>query len=182
MAIQSQGLRQVQKQTQSLVLAPQLRQSLKILQVPALELRSILEELQTNPLLEEVGSNDESLDAEEIEPSPDEKQPEEAEEFPEDPQPAAEEAEKESKDDLEVELEEGTADDLTDMDFSDEFAILKEMEEDLREHFEREYEGEAKLGNSEAEEKRKFFFDSLVAETSLQEHLLDQLKLVETPV
>ena len=181
MAIQSQGLRQVQKQTQSLVLAPQLRQSLKILQVPALELRSaILEELQTNPLLEEVGGNDESLDAEEIEPSPDEKQPEEAEEFPEDPQPAAEQAEKESKDDLEAELEEGTADDLTDMDFSDEFAILKEMEEDLREHFEREYEGEAKLGNSEAEEKRKFFFDSLVAETSLQEHLLDQLKLVET--
>ena len=46
-----QGLRQVQKQTQSLVLAPQLRQSLKILQVPTLELRSaILEELQTNPL------------------------------------------------------------------------------------------------------------------------------------
>ena len=67
MAIQSQGLRQVQKQTQSLVLAPQLRQSLKILQVPALELRSaILEELQTNPLLEEMSGNDESLDAEEI--------------------------------------------------------------------------------------------------------------------
>ena len=63
MAMQSQGLRQVQKQTQNLVLAPQLRQSLKILQVPALELRSaILEELQTNPLLEELGNNDESLD------------------------------------------------------------------------------------------------------------------------
>ena len=65
MALQSQGLRQVQKQTQNLVLAPQLRQSLKILQVPALELRSaILEELQTNPLLEEFGTNDESLDGE----------------------------------------------------------------------------------------------------------------------
>ena len=73
MAIQSQGLRQVQKQTQNLVLAPQLRQSLKILQVPTLELRSaILEELQTNPLLEEIGSNDESLDSNEVEPSPDE--------------------------------------------------------------------------------------------------------------
>ena len=71
--MQSQGLRQVQKQTQNLVLAPQLRQSLKILQVPALELRSaILEELQTNPLLEEIGTNDESLESEEVEPSPDE--------------------------------------------------------------------------------------------------------------
>ena len=39
------------------------------------------------------------------------------------------------------------------MDFSDEFAILKEMQEDLKEHFEREYEGEAQLGNTEAEDK-----------------------------
>ena len=43
------------------------------------------------------------------------------------------------------------------MDFSDEFSILKEMQEDLREHFEREYEGEAQLGNS-SRGKRKFFF------------------------
>jgi RNA polymerase sigma-54 factor len=50
-----QGLQQTQKQTQSLVLAPQLRHSLKILQAPAMELRtSILEELQANPLLEEL--------------------------------------------------------------------------------------------------------------------------------
>ena len=87
MALQSQGLRQVQKQTQNLVLAPQLRQSLKILQVPTLELRSaILEELQTNPLLEEIGSNDESLDSNEVEPSPDETQEQEVEEFPDDPE------------------------------------------------------------------------------------------------
>ena len=67
MATQSQGLRQIQKQTQNLVLAPQLRQSLKILQAPALDLRTlILEELQTNPLLEELTLGDESLDAEHI--------------------------------------------------------------------------------------------------------------------
>lgn len=51
----TQGFQQVQKQTQSLVLAPQLRNSLKILQAPAVDLRtSILEELQANPLLEEL--------------------------------------------------------------------------------------------------------------------------------
>lgn len=51
----TQGFQQTQKQTHSLVLAPQLRHSLKILQAPAVELRtSILEELQTNPLLEEL--------------------------------------------------------------------------------------------------------------------------------
>jgi len=175
--MQSQGLRQVQKQTQNLVLAPQLRQSLKILQVPALELRSaILEELQTNPLLEEYGTNDESLDAEVNEPSPDEVEEQQPEEFPDD-QPEAE-AREDNADEVDIDSKE--SENLDDLDFSDEFSILKEMQEDMREHFESEYEGEAKLGNSEAEEKRQYFFDSLVAETSLQEHLLDQLKLIET--
>jgi len=179
MAMQSQGLRQVQKQTQNLVLAPQLRQSLKILQVPALELRSaILEELQTNPLLEEVGTNDESLDADNPEPSPDEEKGDETEEFPDDPEDASESGD--TGLDPDEDWGDDVPEDLMDMDFSDEFSILQEMQEDLREHFEREYEGEAQLGNSEAAEKRQFFFDSLVAETSLQEHLLDQLKMVET--
>lgn len=58
-----QGFQQLQKQTQSLVLAPQLRQSLKILQAPAMELRtSILEELQVNPTLEELPMEGVSLD------------------------------------------------------------------------------------------------------------------------
>ncbi|PXA04237.1 RNA polymerase sigma-54 factor [Coraliomargarita sinensis] len=72
-----QGFQQTQKQTQSLVLAPQLRHSLKILQAPAMELRtSILEELQANPLLEElptesvlsVEENTESINENEREP------------------------------------------------------------------------------------------------------------------
>ena len=179
MAIQSQGLRQVQKQTQNLVLAPQLRQSLKILQVPAMELRSaILEELQTNPLLEEFGTNDESLDGEVAEPSPDEQVDSGNDELGDDlPQEATAEADAgaDSDDDWDE-----PAEDLMDLDFEDEFSVLREMQEDLREHFEREYEGEAQLGNSEAEEKRKFFFDSLVAETSLQEHLIDQLNMADT--
>src|SRR3954465_8757415 len=52
-----------QRQTQSLVLAPQLRQSLKILQVAALDLRSVIqEELQSNPTLEELPMEGVSLD------------------------------------------------------------------------------------------------------------------------
>jgi RNA polymerase sigma-54 factor len=59
----TQGFQQVQKQAQSLVLAPQLRNSLKILQAPAVELRtSILEELQANPLLEELPIEDISIE------------------------------------------------------------------------------------------------------------------------
>src|SRR5215217_4666109 len=59
----SQDLRQ--RQTQSLVLAPQLRHSLKVLQVAALDLRSVIqEELQANPTLEELPMEGVSLDSE----------------------------------------------------------------------------------------------------------------------
>src|SRR3972149_6824274 len=52
-----------QRQTQQMVLAPQLRQSLKILQVAALDLRSVIqEELQSNPTLEELPMEGVSLD------------------------------------------------------------------------------------------------------------------------
>lgn len=52
-----------QRQTQQLVLAPQMRQSLKILQVAALDLRAtIQEELQSNPALEEMPMEGVSLD------------------------------------------------------------------------------------------------------------------------
>ncbi len=171
MATQTQGLQQVQKQTQNLVLAPQLRQSLKILQVPAQELRTaIIEELQTNPVLEELPGSDESIDAE------DRPLDEDTPEVPADPQAEQEDLGGEAKAEQESQ-EEATPENPDEMDFSDEFAVLNEMEEDLREHFDAEYEGEAQLGNPQADEKRQFFFDSIVEETSLQEHLLEQLKL-----
>lgn len=63
------GMNQSQKQVQGLVLTPQLRQSLRILQVPAAELqREIAEELATNPLLEEVEPTD--LEHSESPPTP----------------------------------------------------------------------------------------------------------------
>lgn len=50
------GIHQFQNLTMQQVLAPQLQQSLQILQAPTLELRNIVQqELQTNPVLEEEG-------------------------------------------------------------------------------------------------------------------------------
>ncbi len=47
--------RQIQRQEQSLVLTPQLKKSLEILQAPSLQLREIIDaELAVNPLLEEI--------------------------------------------------------------------------------------------------------------------------------
>lgn len=57
-----------------MVLAPQLRNSLKILQAPAVELRtSILEELQANPLLEEMPIDSISVEEQRENPSENER-------------------------------------------------------------------------------------------------------------
>ncbi len=60
------------------ILAPQLIQSLQLLQVPVLELEQILkQELQVNPLLEEVEDVEEVEESEELEEEAEEQEPEE---------------------------------------------------------------------------------------------------------
>jgi RNA polymerase sigma-54 factor len=141
----SQDLRQ--RQTQSLVLAPQLRQSLKILQVAALDLRAVIqEELQSNPTLEELPmegiSLDKEVDADHQENSND------------------------------------TPDQREALDFTKEFEVLNKLDDDWRDHM--ASAGGAQPYISEDAEKRQHFFDSLVSETSLQEHLMQQAELIDT--
>lgn len=146
----SQDLRQ--RQTQSLVLAPQLRQSLKILQVAALDLRSVIqEELQNNPTLEELPMEGVSLDKEQAEQSKDT-----GDTAPDD-----------------------SGDQREEMDFSKEFEILTKLDEDWRDHMAQA--GGNQPYTSEDAEKRQHFFDSLVSETSLQEHLMQQAELADMP-
>src|SRR6516225_382607 len=58
----AQGLQLSQRLTQSLVLAPQLQQSLALLQAPTLELKALVEqELQQNPVLEEATATEMEL-------------------------------------------------------------------------------------------------------------------------
>lgn len=141
----SQDLRQ--RQTQSLVLAPQLRQSLKILQVAALDLRSVIqEELQSNPTLEELPMEGVSLDKE------------------------VDADHQENSND--------TPDQREALDFTKEFEILNKLDDDWRDHMANA--GGAQPYTSEDAEKRQHFFDSLVSETSLQEHLMQQAELIDT--
>jgi RNA polymerase sigma-54 factor len=156
-----------QRQTQSLVLAPQLRHSLKILQVAALDLRSVIqEELQSNPTLEELPMEGVSLDKNADE-SGDESSGGADSDGGGTPESAAptDQTEGEPKRD--------------EMDFSKdrEFEILGKLDEDWRDHM-------ASVGGnqpftSEDAERRQHFFDSLVSETSLQEHLIQQAELTD---
>jgi RNA polymerase sigma-54 factor len=157
-----------QRQTQNLVLAPQLRQSLKILQVAALDLRSVIqEELQNNPTLEELPMEGESIDKGNDENAAAEGEPQAGGGDAAEAAPPADPGEGEPKRD--------------EMDFSRdrEFEILSKLDEDWRDHM-------ASIGGvqpytSEDAEKRQHFFDSLVSETSLQEHLMQQAELADLP-
>ncbi len=150
-----------QRQTQSLVLAPQLRQSLKILQVAALDLRSVIqEELQSNPTLEELPMEGESSEA----PEPGDPPSESGGVDGEDGMAPAADSSSDGHDDAREE-----------MDFSKEFEILGKLDEDWRDHM--ASAGGAQPFTAEDAEKRQHFFDSLVSETSLQEHLMQQVAL-----
>lgn len=145
------------------VLAPQLQQSLALLQAPTLELRALVaQELEQNPLLEELqeidmeqrrreeeGHSDNSLDP--AEP-------------PEDTQfdPAQEKDSGEPVDDFQAEFEK-----------------LVQLDQEWRDHF-----AQTNVPNrtsEDEEERRQYMFDSLVSETSLQEHILEQLRQSDAP-
>ncbi len=120
------GLSQTQSLSQQQVLAPQLQQSLQILQAPMLELRNLVQqELQTNPTLE-----DESGEIE----------------------------------DKQREREE----------FQEEFDRLAKLDEEWRDYMAQSSGYSAR--SSEDEERRQFFFDSLVKEETLQQHLAEQVQ------
>src|SRR5690625_314486 len=148
MAFPSQSLQQVQKQSQQQVLAPQLRHSLKILQVPALDLRTVIqEEHQSNPHLEELPMNTPSLEAA-------------------DPAQNSEngntdnENSRDNHDQIERDLE-----------------ILNQLDDDWRDlHSQTRNHNEY---SADAIKRRQHFFDSLVSETSLTEHLMSQASLTD---
>lgn len=157
----AQGLQLSQRLTQSLVLAPQLQQSLALLQAPTLELKALVEqELQQNPVLEEAAATDTEL--QEKETGEDEKETEPAADLTEPPadlefDPASEKNSNEPVDDFEAEFER-----------------LVQLDQEWRDHFAQT--NIPMRASAEDEEKRQFMFDSLVAGTSLQQMLLEQVR------
>ena len=121
------GMNQMQTMSQNQVLAPQLQQSLQILQAPMLELRNLIQqELCSNPTLEE----------DQMEPTIEDKKQEHDE-------------------------------------FQEEFDRLAKLDEEWRDYMaqSQSYSGRS----AEDEERRQFFFDSLVGSQTLQQHLIEQL-------
>jgi RNA polymerase sigma-54 factor len=154
------GLQLSQRLSQSLVLAPQLQQSLALLQAPTLELKALVEqELQQNPVLEEVAAEEIDLrdkserDSDEITEAPDLAEP-----------PA----------DVTIDPALGTNPAEPVDDFQAEFDKLVQMDQEWRDHF-----SQTNIPirqSSEEEEKRQFMFDSLTVGASLSQILMDQAR------
>lgn len=150
------GLHLSQRLTQSLVLAPQLQQSLALLQAPTLELKALVEqELQQNPVLEEVPPSEaESPESGELD--------------------AMDEAE--SPEETSAEMQSGSSEEDSGPvdDFQAEFDRLVQLDQEWREHF---AQTNLPLRRSpEEEERRQFMFDSITAGTTLAEFLLEQVR------
>jgi len=149
------------------VLAPQLQQSLALLQAPTLELRALVtQEMQQNVVLEEVPDINQEIDQEDRkrEEERDTPEPVDLAEPPADVKydPATEPPANEPVDD-----------------FQAEFERLAQLDQEWRDHF-----SQTSVPNrtsAEDEEKRAFMFESLVAETSLQEFLMEQLRMSDLP-
>jgi RNA polymerase sigma-54 factor len=159
----AQGLHLSQRLTQSLVLSPQMQQSLALLQAPTLELKALVEqEMQQNPVLEE---------APQTEADQPEKVRNEDGETADSPDPTEPPA------DVAGETHELAADKNereTAEDFLREFEKLSQMDQEWRDHY---AASNAPIRQSaEDEERRQFMFDSIVAPTSLQEILLEQVR------
>jgi len=134
------------------VLSPQLQHSLALLQAPTLELKALVEqELEQNPVLEEVAAPETELQDNKPVPAEDDAPPEA-------PFEAA------SEKDVEAPVD----------DFQAEFDQLVQLDQEWRDHFS---QMNVSIRQSpEEEEKRQFMFDSLTAGTSLAEFLMEQVR------
>ncbi len=158
----SQGLHLSQRMSQQMVLSPQLQQSLALLQAPVLELKAMVEqELQQNPVLEEVAA---------AEPTMEERANE-----GEDPHNQADPAEPPADTQFDPATEKPSNEPVDK--FDEDLQRLLQLDQDWRDHF-AAAAGPTRV-SPEDEERRQFMFDSLTAETSLQEELLDQVRTAD---
>jgi RNA polymerase sigma-54 factor len=141
-----------------------MQQSLALLQAPTLELKALVEqELQQNPVLEEapIAEGEQS----EKSKSDDGDAPESA-----DPtEPPADVNFDSTETDKNADGSPAPADD-----FMAEFEKLAQLDQEWRDHF--AATNIPMRQSAEDEEKRQFMFDSIVAATSLQETLLEQVR------
>lgn len=162
----SQGLHLSQRLSQQMILSPQLQQSLALLQAPVLELKALVEhEVAQNPLLEEVP------ESERVREEGDSR----GEESSEAPNTSTDPAEPPADTQFEAPTEKDSAEPVDK--FDAELQRLLQLDQDWRDHF--SAAGAASRSGDDEQERRDFLLNSAATRTSLQEHLLEQVRLAE---
>jgi RNA polymerase sigma-54 factor len=158
-----QGLQLSTRLTQSMVLAPQLQQSLALLQAPMLELKALVEqELQQNPVLEEIEGSEIELPDKPVE------------DLGDNSDATAKLDPAERADDAPADSDFDKTDAAPADDFQEEFDKLVQLDQEWRDNF---AQSNTPIRQSaEDEEKRQFMFDSLTAGTSFTQMLMDQAR------
>ncbi len=154
----AQGLYLSQKMALSQMLAPQLQQSLALLQAPMLELKALVnQELEQNPVLEEL-IEQELKSKESSSDSDDSSSSKEDSNFDGDDFSNSNDS-KDSSDEWESQIEK-----------------LSQLDQEWRDYFS-ETALPTKRHSKEDDERRQHMFDSLTTTTSLQETLREQIRL-----
>ena len=152
-----------------MVLAPQLQQSLALLQAPTLELKALVEqELQQNPVLEEIAAPELDLPEKPVE---DVGETSDSTSTP-DPAERTDDAPADSQDSPDSDPDKHS--DAPVDDFQAEFEKLVQLDQEWRDHF-----SQTNIPirqSAEEEEKRQFMFDSLTAGISFAEFLMEQVR------
>ena len=138
-----------QIQTQKLTLSPQIRQYLKLLQLPIQQLESVLEqEINENPALEETSNpTDEPLgDDSEIQNSSQEKTSDE---------------------------------DIAELDFQEKIKKLDELDENFKDSLYTDFSKNSNTNSAEEEEKRSFTQSLITQEENLTDFLMFQMSMLD---
>ncbi len=156
-----------QQLSQKMIMAPQLRQSLELLQLPVLELRAMIQqEIERNPVLDDLRTNDVSIEAErEAQTLEDHRpEPEFGDHGPDQPDYGVS----------------GAGEKQQELDFDKEFEALTQLDDEWRDYFYQD--GGSQEYTEDLEEKRQFMLDCIVQQESLQEHLMLQLDLTDLSI
>ncbi len=157
--MQNQSISLTQEQRLQMILAPQLRQSLELLQAPILELQHLIRvEAEQNPTLEVI----DVVPTEPLEVEPNVQRDRE-DAMTTDPPPDT---------GREGETDTAASDQVEALDFSRELDLLSRMDKDESRYYFQNV-------TPEDEERRQYHYDSITQPVSLQEHLMSQLGFSE---
>lgn len=143
-------INQVLKQSQKLIMSPQMQQAIHLLQLPMMELSALIDqELVQNPVLEEIEGDEETstdLDAAEIE---------------------------------EASIEEDINSDGVgeEISFEEEFDRLSHLDDDWKDFL--QSSGPIQKVSEEDQKKRKYLEDSMTKPETIEEHLKSQFHLLD---